>query len=78
MFNLHFIFAMSNFYIYVKVILIVKNCGSRWPKYCYGDIKFTLGITINVDIYLFYKRFLEYSSIHIARVLALSSITDLL
>ena len=42
----------------------VENCGSWWPKYCYGDIKFTLGITINVDIYLFYKRFLEYSSIH--------------
>ena len=59
------------------LILSVENCGFWWPKYCYGDIKFTLGITINVDIYLFYKRFLEYSSIHIARVLVLSSILDL-
>ena len=45
-------------------IIIVENYGSWWPKYRYRNIKFTLGITINVDTYLFYKRFLKYSSIH--------------
>ena len=44
--------------------VIDENCGSWWPKYCFGNIKFTLGITINVDTYLFYKRFLEYLSLH--------------
>ena len=44
--------------------VIDENCGSWWPKYCYGNIKFTLAFTINVDTYLFYKRFLEYISLH--------------
>ena len=68
--------------IYVKIIgwlrrynsatnnVIDGNCGSWWPKYCFGNIKFTLGITINVDTYLFYKRFLEYLSIYICTSLS--------
>ena len=44
--------------------VIDENCGSWWPKYCYGNIKFTLAFTINVDTYLFYIRFLEYLSMY--------------
>ena len=44
--------------------VIDENCGSWWPKFCYGNIEFTLEINISIVVYLFYARFLEYSSIH--------------
>ena len=58
------ILGMELLFSLKTIYQFVENCGSWWPKYCYGNIKFTLGIVINVDTYLFYKRFLEYSSIH--------------